>query len=114
MKQFQDPKETGESFILVPKAMLEKLLENTQRILSLLQAKDTGHDAIGDYLPEQEAKKLLGRKTTWFWSMRKLGRLAFTRIGNKIFYAKQDIINLLNRNKVESRFQAATRTRNRA
>jgi hypothetical protein len=114
MKEFQDPKETGESFILVPKAMLEKLLENTQRILSLLEGKDTGHDAIGDYLPEQEAKKLLGRKTTWFWSMRKLGKLAFTRIGNKIFYAKQDIINLLNVNRVESRLKPGIRMRNRA
>jgi len=92
----------NDSFILIPKSLVETLMENQQKILAILEGNGIGKTkTIGDYISEEEAKDILGRKTTWFWSMRKKGRLSFTKIGNRIFYTKKDILKLLNDNRKE-------------
>ena len=53
---------------------------------------------LGDYIEEKEAKHLLGRKTTWFWNLRNTGRIPYTKVGNKVFYKLNDIVNLLDTN----------------
>ncbi|MBI4947607.1 MAG: helix-turn-helix domain-containing protein [Bacteroidetes bacterium] len=55
--------------------------------------------SVHDYITEAEAKKLLGRKTTWFWQMRTSGRLPFSKVGNKVFYNRNDIAKLLTDNR---------------
>jgi hypothetical protein len=85
-----------DKYFIVPNNWLQTISEKQQQILSLLENKVASeHNGIGGYISESEAKKLLGRKTTWFWNMRSSGRLAFSKVGGKTFYMKQDIINLL-------------------
>lgn len=93
-----DANEQG--YFLVPKTWLSAIEEAQRKILSLLEkGNNTAETGIGDYISEAEAKKLLGKKTTWFWQMRTSGRLPFAKVGNKVFYQKSDIIKLLERNR---------------
>lgn len=86
-----------EEFLIVPKRWLAAIEETQKKILALLQ-KETNtqaHGYVGDYMTETQAKKLLGRKTTWFWQLRTSGKLAFSKIGNTVYYHKDDIVKLL-------------------
>jgi hypothetical protein len=95
MKQFEMKcDEVTGSLLLVPKAFLDSLLERQNKILSLLE-NTPDKNQVGDYLTEVEAQKLLGRKATWFWSMRTKGLLPYSKVGNKVFYSKKDIEKLL-------------------
>jgi hypothetical protein len=91
-----------ESLLLVPQSFLETITEGQKEIIELLGKMNSGENSLGDYISETEAKKLLGRKTTWFWNMRNSGQIPFTKVGNKIYYSKQDIVKLLDGNKNSS------------
>lgn len=78
--------------VIVPKDFLERMNEN---LLKLLKLSDKEKDQLTDILSEKEAQKLIGRKTTWFFEMRKSGRLPYTKLGSKVFYKKVDLINLM-------------------
>ena len=89
-----------DGFIIIPKEWLQAISQKQDRILSLLE---NGHhanteDCIGDYVSEEEAKRQLGRKATWFWNLRTSGELPFAKVGKKIFYLKSDIKLLIDRN----------------
>lgn len=99
-EKFQDEmKEEG--YFLIPKLWLKAIEETQRKILLILEngGNSSAASSIGDYITEGEAKKLLGRKTTWFWQMRTSGRLPFAKVGNKVFYQKSDIIKLLENNR---------------
>jgi hypothetical protein len=87
-----------DGYLLVPKAWLEAIMETQRKILCLLEKDGISEkdSPLNGYISELEAKKLLGRKTTWFWQMRTSGRLAFAKVGSKIFYNKTDIAKLMN------------------
>lgn len=89
-----------EGYFLVPKAFLQSIAESNLKILSYLENVNAAPtSSIGDYISETEAKKLLRKKTTWFWNMRTSGKLAFSKIGGSNFYNKADIIKLLDNNR---------------
>lgn len=88
---------TGVMYV-VPKAFLDSLVENQNKILDHIGSTPQPN-MIGDYISEPEAQKMLGRKTTWFYMARTTGELAFTKVGNKVFYAKADILKMLDRHK---------------
>lgn len=97
MKHFELKRDevTG-SLLLVPKAFLDSLLDGQNKILSILQNTTAlDKNQVGDYLTEAEAQKVLGRKATWFWSMRTKGLLPYSKVGNKVFYSKRDIEKFL-------------------
>lgn len=99
-KENQQSEENGESYVLVPKRWLESISRDQKQILSLLENGDSSAvHSVGDYLSEQEAKKLLNKKTTWFWKMRTSGQIASTKIGGTNYYEKKDILNILDKNK---------------
>ena len=89
----------SEALLLVPKKFLESISETQNKILDLLTKGNSNESAVGDYISESEAQKLLGRKTTWFWNMRTTSQLAFTKVGNKIYYSKSDILKLFDASK---------------
>ncbi len=89
MHDFKEP------FYIVPGHILDKLLEGQTKILELLKNNGIGKSTLGDYITETEAKKLLGRKTTWFWTRRQNGMLPYSKIGATIYYSKQDLMKLL-------------------
>ena len=96
-----DANETSEEgYYLLPKAWLHAIAEKQDRILSLREKGSTyvADNCIGEYISEEEAKRQVGRKTTWFWSMRTTGQLPFSKTGKKIFYLKSDIKKLLEKN----------------
>ena len=51
--------------------------------------------SIDDYVSELEAKKLLGRGTTWFWERRRFGELPYTKLGGQVFYLMKDLVKYL-------------------
>jgi hypothetical protein len=77
---------------IVPHEFLEEIKD---ALLKLLKLTDKEKDQLPDILSEKEAQKLLGRKTTWFFDMRKTGRLPYSKLGSKVFYKKEDLFNLM-------------------
>ena len=51
--------------------------------------------SFDDYVSELEAKKLLGRGTTWFWERRTSGELPYTKLGGQVFYLMKDLVKYL-------------------
>lgn len=92
--------EKEEGYFLVPKAWLHAIAEKQDRILSFMEKSGNASaaDCIGEYISEEEAKRQVGRKTTWFWNLRTTGQLPFSKVGKKIFYLKSDIKKLLEKN----------------
>ena len=84
----------GDRFLLVPEAWLEEITEQQERILKILQNPDSGNQTLEEFIPETEAKKLIKKKSTWFWQARKNGMLPFTKIGRTIYYSRNDILSL--------------------
>lgn len=82
------------SFVMIPSQIWEGILSEIKEIKTYIK-NNKGEEGLGDYITEDEAKKLLSRKTTWFWGMRKDGNLKFSKVGNRIYYLKHDIINLI-------------------
>jgi hypothetical protein len=104
MKQINSQhNDTNGVLVLVPQSYLDSLLENSKEILDLLKGKtNLSSQTIGDYIPKEEAKQMLGSKITWFWTMRTKEKLAFSKVGNKIYYSMKDIVGLLNANPKET------------
>ncbi len=89
-----------EGYLIIPRAWLHEILEKQDKIISLLENR-YGLDEpgiIGDYMTEEEAKRRLGRKTTWFWNLRTSGELGYAKVGKKIFYLQDDIKKLIEKN----------------
>lgn len=86
------------NLVVMPEDALNELLETQKNILSSLTNSDN-QNSFGDWLDEKSTQKVLGKKTTTLWSLRKKGLLTYTKIGNKIFYSKSDILKLLEANK---------------
>ena len=80
---------------IVPKEFLEGI---NDKLIKLLKLTDKEKDQLPDVLSEKEAQKLLGRKTTWFFDMRKTGRLPYSKLCSKVFYKKEDLFNLMQKN----------------
>lgn len=51
--------------------------------------------SVNDYVSELEAKKLLGRGTTWFWERRRSGELPYTKLGGQVYYLMSDLVKYL-------------------
>ena len=84
--------------------VFESLLANQERIIELMgegKQIESNTRSIGEYLTQDEAEELLQRGKTWFWNMRTTGKLGFSKIGNKVFYKKGDIEELLDANHQE-------------
>ncbi len=58
----------AKTMVLVPQETLVQLIAGQERILRVLSERTDKQDSIGDYISETDAKKILGRKATWFWS----------------------------------------------
>lgn len=93
-----------EGYLLIPRAWMQDISERLSKMSSMLE-KIGGYDSancLGDYVSEDEAKRQLGKKTTWFWSMRTTGQLPFAKVGRRIFYLKSDIKKLLETSKKQN------------
>lgn len=89
-----------EQMVLVPLKILEKVQADQERILSVLTDRPKSNSnpngmVANKYIPESTAKEMLGKGTTWFWQMRKEGKLEFRKVGSKIYYLMESIENLI-------------------
>jgi hypothetical protein len=95
-----EPEKQSGALILVPQNFLEGMAETQKQILEHLKKIKPSDENVGDYISEVQAKKLLKKKTTWFWNKRTCGELPFTKVGNTIYYSKADIQKLFDKNKI--------------
>ncbi len=79
---------------LVPKEFLEEIKDN---LLKILQTQNSQNPQLPEYISEKDAKAFIGRKTTWFFEMRRSGQLPFSKVGSKVFYSRADLSNLIER-----------------
>ena len=90
-----------DSFVIIPKDILEKIISNQDKLLNrinqLFKQKISPADAF-EYITEADAQKLLNKRATWFWKQRTEGKIAFTKVGNTIYYRKEDINKLFKDN----------------
>lgn len=74
---------------------IKEIYKKLDKVMSLL--KLLNQNSLDDFISESDAKKLLTRGTTWFWTLRKQG-LPYTRLGNQVYYKKSDLYAYLDSN----------------
>lgn len=76
-------------------ALLNQKIDRLNAIVSQLPA--THNTNLGDWLDELQTRELLHRGATSLWGLRKTNKLKFKKMGNRIFYSRQSIIDFLNK-----------------
>ena len=77
---------------------LQKQLERVeQKLDQFIKIGGTSVQTVGDYVTEDQAKKLLGKKTTWFYYQRRDGYLKSYKVGQKNFYKLSELEKLIER-----------------
>ncbi len=79
------------SVLLVSSNRLAEIERKQDEILTLLKGNSNQNLEMLNYVTEKEAKKIIGRGGTWFWLMRKSGKLKFTKVGAKVFYSVDEL-----------------------
>lgn len=90
-------------FVIVPYDRMEELLQRLGSIEKSLQQNKSNSGGLGDYISEHEAKKILGKQTTWFWNKRKSGELIARKAGNTWYYKQNDILKFIENGKSENK-----------
>jgi len=83
---------------LLSETHYNELKEKIDKILNYLEKSTPQTEQIGKWIPEKKAQELTGKKATTLWKMRMDGRLTFTKINNKVFYDKDSILALMDKN----------------
>jgi len=77
---------------LVPKQFLDQINDKLETLVKL----NSKHEAnLPEYISEKDAIKLIGRGKTWFFEMRRSGKLTFYKVGSKVMYSRQQIVNFI-------------------
>jgi hypothetical protein len=84
----------NQQFVMLPAEEYEVILKMTKEIHQHLFEKQSSSKLLNDFISESDAQKEFGRKTTWFWTQRKNGRLPYKRLGTRIYYQKADLLKL--------------------
>lgn len=82
-------------YLLVRSDSLEEVVKRLERIEKLVQNNNSGNGLPGDYIDQQTAMELLHRKPTWFWNMRRSGKLIGKKAGGSWYYKKSEILNFI-------------------
>jgi hypothetical protein len=77
------------SFVMIDEATIIEIKDSLAEIKASIQVKPEN-----DYITEKQAREIFQRQSTWFWQMRKEGKLPFSKIGKTIYYSKTDIKKL--------------------
>jgi len=87
--------EERSNLVLVPIQMLDEIKQLIFDLKSQKLTSSNNSEVLGEFISEKEARKLLDRKTTWFYEQRRSGRLPFSKVGSKVYYKREDLFNLL-------------------
>jgi hypothetical protein len=85
------------SFLIEELKRINTKLDKLSIVVSKLELNQKPD--LGDWLSEDETRALLNRGATSLWDLRKRKKIIYTKIGNQIFYSKDSILKLLERNK---------------
>ena len=85
-------------FVLIPQKDFEEFTEIQKQILNHLHGNTSNLPGIGDFIPKEEAERILGRKETTLWKLRKEGKIKSSKVGNEVFYSKSSILEYLTKN----------------
>ncbi|MEP4532673.1 MAG: helix-turn-helix domain-containing protein [Cyclobacteriaceae bacterium] len=85
-------------FILIPKEDFDRFSETQEQILKHLQGGDTSLPGLGDFISREEAERILGRKGTTLWKLRKEGKIKSSKMGSEVFYSRESILDYLKKN----------------
>lgn len=78
---------------------IEKLNRKIDRLASIVaQLPVTHNTTLGDWLSEEQAQELLNLGTTSLWSLRKQKKLVTSKIGNRTYYSRESILELIEKN----------------
>ena len=78
-------------FAMIKEDTLSEMISSLERIERKLDTNSKTNAALGDYITEKEAMKILNRKTTWFFNKRTSGELKGKKAGNVWYYKINDI-----------------------
>lgn len=95
MNQNNPKQENETSLILIPNFRLKAIEDTQAEILAILKDKSLIQKSPLNYVDEKKAIELVGKRATWFWQMRKTGRLKFTKVGAKVFYSLEELKKLI-------------------
>lgn len=81
------------TFYLIPKEALDELIQAIQDIrqVQVMLEGSNRKEAMGDWIPEEDAMELLGRGKTWFWDKRKTGELPGKKAAGRWYYKLSEI-----------------------
>ena len=90
--------EEQSNLVLVPVQMLDEIKQLIFELKSQKLPNNEKSEVLGEFISEKEARKLLDRKTTWFYEQRRSGRLPYSKVGSKVYYKVLDIHKLIEQN----------------
>jgi hypothetical protein len=79
---------------MVPEKAFQDLIETVHSIRKFQETQGSGEknaQALGDYIDEDQAMKILRRQKTWFWNKRKTGELPGKKAAGRWYYKVVDI-----------------------
>ena len=77
---------------MIPEDFLESIKQNQEKILEALNLQSDKSN--NGYVTEKEAMKLLNKKSTWLWQMRRAGKILSKKIGQTTYYSLESINSL--------------------
>lgn len=98
MKANETTKNKEQLLVLVDQHRLEYIISKIEELSELVRMKNSTIPTIGEFISEPEAKKLMKKGTTWFWEMRKKGKLTASKTGNVNYYRIEDLKKLIEEN----------------
>ena len=91
-----EKKPQSSGMILVQLEDFRRLEEKQDEILNLLKGNNHPSSVTDDFLTEDKAKEIFPRGSTWFWNKRKSGELPFSKVGQTVYYKREDLLKLIN------------------
>lgn len=84
-----------QNMVLIEEQRFESLFNKVEQMYdALINGSSKSTSDLNGFVSEDDAAKLIGRSKTWLWRKRTEGSLPFHKLGQKVYYYKNDILNL--------------------
>ncbi|MCE5331489.1 MAG: helix-turn-helix domain-containing protein [Bacteroidales bacterium] len=92
LREMAENPQNGFEKVLAQLPCMQTLLQNSRRGI------EAGETSLSDWIDNQDVMQILHISPRTLQTLRSNGILPFSRIGNKLFYRRQDIIKILSDN----------------
>lgn len=83
------------SMVILPATDYQELVAKVESILNCVNLHESSASIFNGYISEKDAMKETGYKSTWFWQQRTSGKLPYKKLGSKVMYKVEDLMNLM-------------------